>query len=244
MPVRSKAFIVGLFFLPHVLLALLTSSDPCLLQRRFCTALWTAPKDEAQRLLGQAEKLRQEIASFQQEKRAVEEAKLLRQEDERRIRQELTQQYSAVVPILKPDGSAADERVTFRPTWTEGSFILVRQAFLPLGIILGESEDFPETTVVDAVADGSNGQQADIQLGDIVRACTACKMEMEMPAWQLMAGGIGIPKTKRFMYSVDGRPFEEVLDAVASNRLDPQGRAVLLVLERRGEPSQQVGMVA
>ena len=44
--------------------------------------------------------------------------------------------------------------------------------------------------------------------------------------------GIGQPKTKRFMYSVDGRPLEEVLDAVGSNRMDAQGRDVWLVLER------------
>ena len=33
-------------------------------------------------------------------------------------------------------------------------------------------------------------------------------MEMEQPTWQIIAGGIGRPKTVRFMYSVDGRPFE------------------------------------
>jgi hypothetical protein len=55
---------------------------------------------------------------------------------------------------------------------------------------------------------------------------------VETPTWQLIAGGIGQPKTKRYMYSVDGRPLEEVLMAVASNRMDPQGRDVWLVLER------------
>ena len=45
-------------------------------------------------------------------------------------------------------------------------------------------------------------------------------------------GGIGQPKTKRFMFATDGRPFEEVMDAVSSNRMDPEGRAVWLVLER------------
>jgi hypothetical protein len=58
-------------------------------------------------------------------------------------------------------------------------------------------------------------------------------MEMERPTWQLMVGGIGVPKTKRFMYSVDDRPFEEVLEAIVSNRMDPDQRPVLLVVERR-----------
>jgi len=34
------------------------------------------------------------------------------------------------------------------------------------------------------------------------------------------------------MFATDGRPFEEVMDAVSSNRMDPEGRAVWLVLER------------
>jgi hypothetical protein len=58
-------------------------------------------------------------------------------------------------------------------------------------------------------------------------------MEMEQPTWQLIAGGIGRPKTVRFMYSVDNRPFGEVMDAIGSNRMDPERRPVLIVVERR-----------
>lgn len=71
-----------------------------------------------------------------------------------------------------------------------------------------------------------------MQQGDLLRAVTACQTTMETPTWQLLAGGIGQPKTKRFMFSVDGRPLEEVLDAVGSNRMDVSGRDVVLVLER------------
>ena len=53
---------------------------------------------------------------------------------------------------------------------------------------------------------------------------------MEMPTWQLLAGGIGVPKVKRFMFSADGQPFEQVMEAVGSNRQDP--RPVLFVIER------------
>jgi hypothetical protein len=60
-------------------------------------------------------------------------------------------------------------------------------------------------------------------------------MQMDQPSWQLLAGGIGIPKHYRFMYSPDNRPFEEVLDAVSSNRMDPQGRPALLAVERADE---------
>jgi hypothetical protein len=71
-----------------------------------------------------------------------------------------------------------------------------------------------------------------IQEGDVLRAVTACQTTMETPTWQLLAGGIGQPKTKRFMFSVDGRPLEEVLDAVGSNRMDVARRDVVLVVER------------
>ena len=36
----------------------------------------------------------------------------------------------------------------------------------------------------------------------------------------------------RFMYTVDKRPFGEVMDAVGSNRNDPEGRPVVMALER------------
>ena len=89
--------------------------------------------------------------------------------------------------------------------------------------------------VVDEVTPDSNGEKAGLQKGDLVRAVTACQMTMETPTWQLIAGGIGIPKTTRFMYSVDHRPFDEVLSAVASNRQDPQQRPMVIVVERKGD---------
>jgi hypothetical protein len=106
-------------------------------------------------------------------------------------------------------------------------------ASLPLGIILGESSKHPGAVRVDEVGIGSNGELAGIQEGDLLRACTACQVTMETPTWQILAGGIGMPKTKRFVYSVDNRPFEEVMDAVGSNRMDPEEKPVILVVERK-----------
>ena len=152
-------------------------------------------------------------------------------------RQEIRERYSAIVPILKPDGSTKEERCDFSPRWKDGSRILVCEATLPIGMILGESEEFGATTTVDAVAEGSNAKAAGVRVGDLIRAFTACKVEMEMPTWQILAGGIGVPKTKRFMYSADGRPFEEVMEAIASNRQDPEQRPVLFVIERKDSTS-------
>lgn len=112
------------------------------------------------------------------------------------------------------------------------TFITTCEAPLPIGIILGESEDIPGAMVVDEVAEQSNGEAAGVQVGDILRACTACRAMMKAPTWQILAGGIGQPETARFMYMVDGRPFEEVMEAIGSNRMDPEQRPIVLVLEK------------
>ena len=112
-----------------------------------------------------------------------------------------------------------------------------------MGILLGEStgEDSTgarssaTTIMVDEVAEGSNGESAGIRVGDIVRACTACQAMMKAPTWQILAGGIGMPETRRFIYDVDGRPLEEVMEAIGSNRMDPEQRPVVLVSERTEE---------
>lgn len=203
------------------------------------TLLASSPKSAmelAERLKEQAKNLREEIESFQQTKDDMEA------EEKQQIQQELDEKqawidkYSAVVPILKPDGSTVSEQVQFPPISSNSSSsttILVVEAYLPLGIILGESETIPGMTVVDEVGEGSNGEVSGIQVGDIVRACTSCRVEMDQPMWQLMAGGIGRPKTMRFMFGTDYQPFEQVMEAVASNRMDPEERPVLLVVERQ-----------
>jgi hypothetical protein len=190
---------------------------------------------EAERLKQQAEKLRQEVAALEQSKRTVQIEERRVAEQARAEQAALRDRYSAIVPILKPDGTVSLEKCEFPPRVKDGStFIELCEAALPLGILLGEGEN--EKTgliVVDEVAKESNGAQGGLLEGDIVRAFTACKMGMDMPTWQVLAGGIGVPKTRRFMYSADGRPFEEVMDAVASNRMDPEQRPVLIVVERR-----------
>jgi hypothetical protein len=69
-----------------------------------------------------------------------------------------------------------------------------------MGLMLGESTstEFAGAIAVVEVSPSGTAAQAQVQTGDILRACTACKMEMEMemPTWQIIAGGIGRPKTK------------------------------------------------
>jgi len=122
------------------------------------------------------------------------------------------------------------------------SRIIAIQAPLPLGIILGQDIAAANTaggggggliTTVDDLADDGNGSIiGGIQVGDIVRGCTACQSTMEQPTWQLMLGGVGQPKTTRMMFSCDNQPLEEILNAISSNNMDPQQRHVWLVLER------------
>ena len=196
--------------------------------------IWARAADEVQRLREEADRLRQEVAAFQQLKFEAEEKRRDAEKKSQDERQEVINRYSAEVPIFKEDGSTVMERVNFSPWYNDGSSrIVVVEAALPMAILLGESENFPGAISVDEVTGGGNGENAGVKEGDLLRACTACQSIMEAPTWQILAGGIGMPKTKRFMYSVDRRPFEEVMGAVGSNRMDPDQRPVVLVLEKR-----------
>jgi hypothetical protein len=227
--------------------------------------------DEVQKLQEKARKLREEIEAFERMKSDMEEQERQQKQQYLDEQQAMIDQYSVMLPILKPDGTTVEEIIQFPPrlekldTVQEGSStIFTVEATLPLGVLLGEHETLAGIIQVDEVVPGSNGDIAGIQEGDLLRACTACKMEMvkkdriinffggfvvlafhlpshasshpffsqDQPTWQLLAGGIGRPKTFRYSFSVDGKPFEQVMDAVGSNRFDPQGRPILLVLER------------
>ena len=200
------------------------------------TVLFSKSQDaseEAQRLRDLASRLRGEVSKLEQTKDIAARAEEADREKVVVERQRERLKYSAEVPILKGDGQTVMESVDFPPRIAGGkSIITAVQASLPLGILLGEHEEIPGAIIVDEVVEGSNGNTAGVKDGDLLRACSACQMTMETPTWQLLAGGVGQPKTKRFMYATDGRPFEEVMDAVASNRMDPDGRDVWLVLER------------
>lgn len=206
-------------------------------------------QSDAEKLREQARKLRQEISSFEQKKVKKKEIVQQSKEKEEIKKQMVKDTFSVVLPILKPDGSNVDEKVEFVPMidGDNDSYITTTEGSLPLQMILGEEEFQWEKerngegnvimkgsmVTVDELTSGGNAELAGVQVGDVLRAFTACKVEMEAPTWQLLAGGIGRPKTKRFIYVCDNRPFEEVMDAVASNRMDPEGRSILLVVERQ-----------
>lgn len=199
------------------------------------TQLYSSADDETKQLLEKAEKLRQEVSEFESSKQKEEQAQEKVRQEELRQKEDTRIRYSATVPILKGDGSVQMERCDFPPRIKseEGkSRIIAVQASLPLGIVLGQDEEMPGLTTVDDIAEGGNGESAGVKVGDILRACTACQVTMEQPTWQLMAGGIGRPKTTRMMYSTDGKVFEEVMEALISNSMDPEGRPAWLVLER------------
>lgn len=218
------------WFLGALLLNQSRAFTPSLTKRRD-TRLFNA-SDDPEILKSQAAALRKQVNALEEEKNQVARAESAKEEEERKARNERRERYSAEVPILKPDGSTRVERCDFSPVLPENeSFIITCEVPVPLGILLGEHEEYAGVVIVDEVASGSNGESAGIREGDLLRACTACRFEMEQPTWQLIAGGVGRPSNKRYMYSVDGRPFEEVLDAVGSNRLDE--RPALIVLERR-----------
>ena len=183
------------------------------------------------KLREQAEKLRLEVSQLEGEKEKVKQVEEEQRNQVNAEKKEKRLRYSAEIPILKGDGNEVVERVDFPPIIKNNqSFIVAVEASLPLGIILGE--DIPGILQVDEVAENSNGEIAGIKVGDIVRATTACQVTMTQPTWQLIAGGIGQPQTTRMMFTADRKPFEEVMEAIASNRMDPMERPIVLVLER------------
>lgn len=204
----------------------------------------SSSESAANALREKADQLRLEVTQFEDDKQEKERSKQVARDEIIKKKRDERLQYSVIIPILKGDGSTEMERVDFRPRMTSGidstepslpSVILAVEAALPLGIILGEDETLPGAIRVDEVVQDGNGAAAGVKVGDLLRACTACQVTMEMPTWQIMAGGIGRPKTSRMMFSTDGRPFEEVMEAVGSNRIDPEGRPAWLVLERSDE---------
>ena len=215
----------------------------------------------------QAEQLRNEIEQFEQQKRRDNEIFQQQQNELLNQQKQLQDRYSAIVPILKPDGTTVMERCMFTPIRTdETSYITTIESDLPLGIIIGEvtnddrnlddgddnnNNPAPQQVqrvvpyiVIDEIAPHSHGERNDLRVGDILHACTACKVDMELPTWQLLLGGIGRPKTNRYMHSIGttvtassggASPtiLETTMNAIASNRLDPEQRPILLVVERR-----------
>jgi hypothetical protein len=121
----------------------------------------SSSENEARRLKEEAERIRAEVASFEQEKENVVRKEEEKQKEEQSQKQQVRMRYSAEVPILKEDGSTVVERVDFPPRIKDGSSrIEVYSASLPLGIILGESEEYPGAICVDEVGIGSNGELA------------------------------------------------------------------------------------
>lgn len=94
---------------------------------------------------------------------------------------------SAVLPITRSDWSVEDTECFFEPR-TQGSSLLQFDVAVPCGVILQESDD-PEgrpIVVVGAVGEGSNAEAAGLLPGDILRATSAVRQQMEMPTWQIL----------------------------------------------------------
>ena len=153
------------------------------------------------------------------------------------FRPRIKQQQQKILADAGDEGKDDDDKNDDDNTSPVLSRIIAIQAPLPLGIILGQDIVANTgggliTTVDDLAVDGNGSVIGGIQVGDIVRGCTACQSTMEQPTWQLILGGVGQPKTTRMMFSCDNQPLEEILTAISSNTMDPQQRHVWLILER------------
>eukprot|EP00536_Pseudo-nitzschia_multiseries_P009164 jgi/Psemu1/22528/gm1.22528_g len=202
-----------------------------------------------------SDELREKAAALRRE---VEEFEASKQQEVDALNQKAAAEQQKRQIAVFGDGTVSMERCDFAPrlvapagdsdTDTDSntepepiSRILALQAPLPLGIVLGQ-EDYDSSNksyykatppiTVDDLAETGNAASAGIRRGDVLRACTACQVTMEQPTWQLLAGGIGRPKTTRMMVGTDDKALEEVLETIASNGMDPEGRNVWLVVER------------
>ena len=238
-------------------LALLASPVAAFLRpvQSFCRPKSQLPASAGE-LIEQAKKLRAEADELVSVKRESEIAFFREEQTKADKVAAYRSNFSATLPILKDTGKVVEESVYFAPRISQpnseegddfdgmkfSSEIIRVDVPLPLGIVLGQEAG--ETTVSIDEIDSSSANavsSAKLRVGDILRCCSATTTQMSTPTWQLLVGGIGQPKTVRFMYSCDGERsnFEEVLEAISSNRMDVEGRDVVLVVERKIEVTHQ-----
>jgi hypothetical protein len=102
-------------------------------------------QEDPETLRHKAELLRKEVESFELKKKNARDANEEAMRQEMDEKQSIRQRYSAVVPILKPDGLTVKERCDFTPRYKGGSsYITVCEASLPLGIYSARAKNFLE----------------------------------------------------------------------------------------------------
>lgn len=84
-------------------------------------SLSSSSENEAQRLKEEADALRAEVASFEQQKQDIARQEEEKQQQILSEKQKIRMRYSAEVPILKGDGTTVVERVDFSPRMKDGT---------------------------------------------------------------------------------------------------------------------------
>ena len=131
---------------------------------------------------------------------------------------------------------------SFAPRLPDSDLLSVRLD-MPLGMLLEEQaadeqsnadggSGPPSAVVAELLNDGS-ARTGGVQEGDVLRACTAVRMAMSYPTWNLLLGGVGKPSLQKVLFQADGESFETVMAALGSNSQTQQGNGqVILFLER------------
>mmetsp|Transcript_15360 Transcript_15360/g.31575 ORF Transcript_15360/g.31575 Transcript_15360/m.31575 type:complete len:216 (-) Transcript_15360:282-929(-) len=127
----------------------------------------------------------------------------------------------------------------FTSSFNDESAIACVEVPLPLGMVIEESETLPGKIEVVEVGEGSNAANADIRVGDVLRACSAQKTDAATAAesniaFNVLAGATtaGV-EIKKAMYFTDKRTFEGAMGALTTNAEAKGGTGrVVLVLER------------
>lgn len=156
--------------------------------------------------------------------------------------------FSTRIELVQFDGTSRVTPAEWTP-WYEPetrrqqrSVVFTRRMKLPLGLILEEGGG--GSTVVVEVVPGGSGADADVRVGDVLRACSSISTE-------ILYGNVMFPldgantEHRRVLKPCDMQPFEAVMAAVRSNLDVPEGSDeapwALLVLERALQPGSRRG---
>ena len=138
------------------------------------------------------------------------------------------------IRLIDVDMAPGPLELSVAPLLNASSLLCVRLD-MPLGMLLEEEETgaLSGAMVVGECLEEGSAQAGGVREGDVLRATTACSMQMSYPTWQLMMGGVGQPRLQKILFAAQDEPFEKVMAAIASNMREQQGNGqVVLLLER------------
>uniref|UniRef100_A0A7S1U795 PDZ domain-containing protein n=1 Tax=Phaeomonas parva TaxID=124430 RepID=A0A7S1U795_9STRA len=128
--------------------------------------------------------------------------------------------FGRVTVDLGPEFKPLDQ--VLDPSFSDDNSALATvQVPLPMGMVIEESATLEGKVEVVEVVEGSNAEKAGVQVGDVLRGCTAMAVNLAKAAEEDVAfnalAGATKPGLCRAFYIADGMPFDETMNALTSN---------------------------